>query len=68
MIAFKNGQWDSGKFALGVVGATLIIASMMILLKNRAAAKEPNVHVYNFGLPLFTLGWVFVVMEMSLYE
>lgn len=70
-ISFKTGAWDSDKFIFGIIAAFLMLFEEVILMFNRAANIKPGSglphgHVYNWGLPLFAVAWVFIVLELSL--
>lgn len=72
-ISFKSGSWDSGKFIVGMVAATLMALSEPLLKKNRIAGLSSdsplaNLHVYNIRLPLFVAAWMLVALEISMED
>lgn len=62
--------YDAHRAVRGVIGAILIVASMMVLIQDRAFNAKSGFpdragQTYSFGLPLFVLGWLFVVTAID---
>ncbi len=69
----KKIDWQKGKFAF--IGATLILISMMILMNDRKHSiyyilrgVKGTRGLYSFGLPLFTLGWILIMLATSIQD
>jgi hypothetical protein len=70
---FEKGKFNRTKLLLAGTGAFFIVSSMAILtLKDRKYSVQAiqneqfnTGNVFSFGLPLFTLGWVLIIMSIS---
>ena len=67
VFAFHLNKQNKVKSLIPFISAGAVILSMMILKNNRFYGNPiSKVNIYNFGLPLFVIGWVGIIISSSL--
>jgi hypothetical protein len=64
-ISNKNGKYNSKRALYAYIGIILINSGKVVLMSDRGF-DNPICNTYSFGLPLITLGWVLIIVSLSI--